>query len=422
MRRSDASGRSPLLFIFLTVFIDLLGFGIVIPLLPVYADMYGASSRTLGILFGCFSGMQFLFAPMWGRLSDRIGRRPVLVGGLVGTAASYALFGFARSMPLIFASRLLAGFFGANVSTAQAYIADVTTPENRAKGMGMIGAAFGLGFTLGPWLGGELAKVSIAAPGFLAAGLSASAALFGYLKLPEPARDRRTGSRIFHLEQVRHAREDGRIGIVLLLGFVFIASWSSFESMFLLFGLREFPAAFHLPAAVVHPSMDQIIAAAPIAGRYMGLIGVLSAIVQGGLIRRLVPRFGETTLAVLGPLFLGAAFAVLGLAPSWYVVIAGCALTPFGFGLCNPALSGLLSRASPAEEQGAYLGLYQSTLSLARMVGPVLAGFLFDAVSARAPFLFGAGILAGCALLAAFYRSRYGATFARGAAPQAAEL
>jgi MFS family permease len=168
--------------------------------------------------------------------------------------------------------------------------------------------------------------------------------------------------------------------------------------------------------------MEQIVAAAPIAGRYMGLIGILSAIVQGGLIRRLVPRFGETTLAVLGPLFLGGAFAVLGLAPSWGVVIAGCALTPFGFGLCNPALGGLLSRASPAEQQGAYLGLYQSTLSLARMVGPVLAGFLFDSVSARAPFLVGAGVLAGCALLAVLYRSRYGATFARGATPQAAEL
>src|SRR5580765_3221671 len=180
------SSRSHLLFIFLTVFIDLLGFGIVIPLLPVYSDMYGADAQELGILFGCFSGMQFLFAPMWGRLSDRVGRRPVLVGGLVGTSAASLLFGFAGSMPLIFASRLLAGFFGANISTAQAYIADVTTQENRAKGMGLIGAAFGLGFTLGPWVGGELAHVSIRAPGFLAAGLSFSAALFGYLTLREP--------------------------------------------------------------------------------------------------------------------------------------------------------------------------------------------------------------------------------------------
>src|SRR5262245_6872744 len=224
MSTRSASGRSPLLFIFLTVFIDLLGFGIVIPLLPVYSDMYGADAQELGILFGCFSGMQFLFAPMWGRLSDRIGRRPVLIGGLVGTAASYLLFGLANSMPLLFVSRLLAGFFGANVSTAQAYIADVTTPENRAKGMGMIGAAFGLGFTLGPWIGGELAAISPGAPGFLAAGLSLCAAIFGYLKLPEPARERSGGTRVFRLDQARHAARDARIGIVLLLSFFFVFS------------------------------------------------------------------------------------------------------------------------------------------------------------------------------------------------------
>jgi MFS family permease len=421
MPNPRASSRSPLLFIFLTVFIDLLGFGIVIPLLPVYSHMYGASPQELGILFGCFSGMQFLFAPMWGRLSDRIGRRPVLIGGLLGTAGSYLLFGFAGSMPIIFLSRLLAGFFGANISTAQAYVADVTTQENRAKGMGMIGAAFGLGFTLGPWLGGELAGWSKSAPGFLAAALSFSAALFGYWNLPEPPREKRAGSRIFHLEQVRHAFADGRIGIVLLLSFVFIASWSSFESMFLLFGLHEFPSAFHLPAAVVKPTMDEIVKAAPIAGRYMGLIGILAAIVQGGLIRRLVPRLGETTLAVLGPMFLAIAFVVMGLAPTWGIVIVACAITPFGFGLCNPALNGLVSRASPADQQGAYLGLNQSILSLARMAGPVFAGFLFEHVSARSPFLVGSGILVGCMLLALAYRSRYGATFPRGAPPLPAE-
>ena len=422
MPHAPAKSRSPLLFIFLTVFIDLLGFGIIIPLLPVYSDMYGATPFVLGILSGCFSGMQFLFAPMWGRLSDRIGRRPVLIGGLLGTAGSYLLFGFAGSMPLIFASRLLAGFFGANVSTAQAYVADVTTPENRAKGMGMIGAAFGLGFTLGPWLGGELAGWSKSAPGFLAAGLSLAAATFGYLMLPEPPRSKRSYSRIFHFQQVRHAAADGRIGTIMLLGFVFIMSWSAFESMFLFFGLRKFPAVFHLPAAVLKPTMEQIVAAAPIAGRYMGLIGVIAAVVQGGLIRRLVPRFGETTLAVLGPLFLAIAFVVLGLAPTWGIVIVGCAITPFGFGLGNPALSGLLSRASPAEEQGAYLGLFQSTLSLARLVGPALAGLTFEFISPRSPFLIGSCALVVCALLASAYRSRYGATFSRTAAPQPAEV
>jgi MFS family permease len=245
--------------------------------------------------------------------------------------------------------------------------------------------------------------------------------MFGFWKLPEPPREKRAGSRIFHLEQVRRALADGRIGIVLLLSFVFIASWSSFESMFLLFGLHDFPSAFNLPSSVVKPTMDQIVKAAPIAGRYMGLIGILAAVVQGGLIRRLVPRFGETTLAVLGPLFLAIAFVILGLAPTWAIVIVACAITPFGFGLCNPALNGLVSRASPADQQGAYLGLNQSILSLARMTGPVIAGFLFEHVSARSPFLVGSGVLLGCALLASAYRSRYGATFSRQAPVRPAE-
>jgi len=421
MSPSGASSRSPLLFIFLTVFIDLLGFGIVIPLLPVYAQAYGASQSELGLLFGCFSGMQFFFAPMWGRVSDRVGRRPVLVGGLLGTAGSYLLFGFADSMLLLFVSRLLAGFFGANVSTAQAYIADVTTPENRAKGMGMIGAAFGLGFTLGPWIGGELAAVSPGAPGFLAAGLSLCAATFGYLKLAEPPRERRSAARIFRLDQARNAARDGRIGIVLLLGFLFIFSFSAFESMFTVFGLHEFPEVFGVPAAIEKASYADVLAAAPIVGRYMGFIGIVSAIIQGGLIRRLVPRFGETTLAVAGPAFLALSFLGLALAPSWSFVLLACFWMPIGFGLGNPAFQSLVSRASPREEQGAYLGLNQSTLSLARLAGPLAAGFAFDQVGARGPFFLGSGVLVGATLLAASYRSRYGASFPRQATSEAAE-
>jgi len=399
--------------IFLTVFIDLLGFGIVIPLLPVYTKAYGASETQLGILFGCFSGMQFVFAPMWGRISDRIGRRPVLIGGLVGTAASYVLFGLANSMTLLFASRILAGFFGANISTAQAYIADVTTPENRAKGMGLIGAAFGLGFTLGPWIGGELAGWAPQMPGFVSAALSITAAAFGYFKLAEPARERRSSSRIFHADQARHALQDARIGIVLLLSFVFIFSWSAFESMFTVFALREFPDIFGVPQAIEHATFDDIIHAAPIVGRYMGFIGIMSAIIQGGLIRRLVPRFGETTLAVAGPAILALSFVVLCVAQSWAVVIVACAIMPIGFGINNPALQGLVSRASPQAEQGAYMGMNQSMLSLARLTGPVCAGLVFRAFGPRSPFLMGTAVLVACALLAYTYHVRYAASFPR---------
>lgn len=418
-RAPPAAGRAPLLFVFLVVFIDLLGFGIVIPLLPVYSLAYHASELELGLLFSAFSGMQFLFAPMWGRLSDKIGRKPVLVGGLFGTAASYVLFANADTFPMLVVSRLLAGFFGANISTAQAYIADVTTPVNRARGMGLIGAAFGLGFTLGPGLGGELTHVSPAAPGWVAAGFSFAAAIFGWICLVEPAR-KSEGSRVFGFEEVRHACTEARVGIPYLLSFAFIFAFSSFETMFIRFGLADFPTVFHVPAAIEKASLEQVLAAAPIAGRYLMGIGIISAIIQGGLIRRLVPRYGETKLAVAGPLLLGLSFVILGFAPTWGWVIAGCLVMPLGFGLNNPSLSSLVSRSTPQDRQGAYLGLNQSVSSLARMTGPPVAGLLF-ATGSRVPFLLGAGVLCCSCLLARWYHARYGATFPRqtGAVPAA---
>lgn len=407
-------GRSPLLFIFLTVFIDLLGFGIVLPLLPIYSKAYHASEFELGLLFASFSGMQFLFAPMWGRLSDRIGRKPVLVGGLLGTSASYLLFAYAGSMPMLFVARLLAGFFGANISTAAAYIADVTTPENRAKGMGLIGAAFGLGFTFGPFLGGELTAFSPMYPGFLAAGLSLCAALFGWKMLVEPPRAQRTHSRVFSLEQVRRAWADPRIGALLVLSFLSVVAFSSFEAMFARFGLALFPHEFGVDVAIEHATMDQILQAAPITGRYLGAMGILSAIIQGGLIRRLLPRFGETSLALAGQAVLALSLLVLGLAQSWTLVLLGCVLMPFGFGLNNPSLSGLVSRATPVQEQGAFLGLNQSIASLARVTGPMLAGLAFQRVGPHAPFLFGASALGLSVLLALWYHRRFAASFPRG--------
>jgi MFS family permease len=315
-------------------------------------------------------------------------------------------------MAMLFVSRILAGFFGANVSTAQAYIADVTEPKDRAKGMGMIGAAFGLGFTLGPWIGGELTAYSVRLPGFLAAALSISAALFGYVKLREPRTHSKTASRVFGFDQVRTAFSNPRIGTLYLLFFLSIFSFAAFESMFTLYGLAVFPDVFNLPVGVEQPTREQVLAAAPIVGRYMGLIGVMSAVIQGGLIRRLVPRFGETRLVVAGPFLLGLSLLIIGLATSWWVVIAGCALMPFGFGINNPSLNSLVSRATPEQQQGAYLGLNQSLGSLARMSGPVLAGLLFDNRGPASPFLAAAAILFVCTVVAAVYRSRFGASFA----------
>jgi MFS family permease len=405
--------KKGLLPVFLTVFIDLLGFGIVIPLLPIYAQDFGSSELELGMLFASFSLMQLIFAPMWGRLSDRIGRKPVLVGGLLGTAGSYVMFGFADTIPLLFISRMLAGFFGANVATAQAYVADVTRPEDRAKGMGMIGAAFGLGFTFGPLIGGEMVGVGMGAPGFLAAGLSLVAAIIGMIQLHEPERHRPDASRLFGMETMAEAFRERATGTILLLYFLGILAFSGFEAMFIKFGLDRFPQIFGLTASVTVATHEQILAAAPIAGRYMFVIGLIAAFIQGGLIRRLVPRYGETRLIVLGPLFLGLSFAIIGLAPNWAVVIAGCALMPFGFGLNNPALQGLLSRAAPSEHQGAYLGLNQSLGSLARVVGPVFAGLLFQYGTAGLPFLVGAGTLFLATVIAFSYHRRFAALYAR---------
>lgn len=412
--------RSPLLFVFLTVFIDLLGFGIVIPLLPVYSEMYRAGPETIGLLMASFSAMQFVFAPFWGRLSDRIGRKPVLVGGLVGTAGSYALFALSDSLPLLFASRLLAGFFGANVSTAQAYIADVTTPENRAKGMGLIGAAFGLGFCLGPLFGGELTHISAAAPGWFAAGLSLAAAIFGFVTLREPPRPAEPVTRVFGFDQVRRAAAEPRLGMLYVLGFAFVAAFSSFEAMFTVFGLARFPEVFGLTQSVESASVAEILRAAPVTGRYLAGIGIVSAIIQGGLIRRLVPRFGETKLAIAGPAILGIGLLGLALAPSWGWVVAACLVLPVGFGLNNPSLSSLLSRAAPAAEQGSYLGLNQSIASLARMAGPIAAGLVFAYFGPTSPFVLGALLLLFSTILAFRYDRRFGASFprvAKGSAP-----
>jgi DHA1 family tetracycline resistance protein-like MFS transporter len=366
-----------------------------------------------------YSAMQFVFAPFWGRLSDRIGRKPVLVGGLVGTAAAYALFATADSLAMLFVARLLAGFFGANVSTAQAYIADVTAPEDRAKGMGLIGAAFGLGFCLGPLLGGELTVVAPSAPGWFASGLSLLAALFGALVLREPARAAGRGpgraARAFGTGEVRAAASEPRLSTLYVLSFAFVAAFACFESMFTVYGLARFPEVFGLERAVDDASVEEILRAAPVTGRYLAGIGIVSALIQGGLIRRLVPRYGETKLIVAGPAILGLGLAGIAFAPTWWFVVAACLVLPVGFGLNNPALSGLISRAAPPAEQGAYLGLQQSVASAARMVGPAAAGLAFQWSGPSSPFLLGAALLVLSTLLAWRYHRRYAATFPRAA-------
>jgi DHA1 family tetracycline resistance protein-like MFS transporter len=256
-------------------------------------------------------------------------------------------------------------------------------------------------------------------PGYAAAGLSLAAASFGAWKLPEPPRIKHASSPIFSLDDVRGAARSARLSTPLTLAFLGVLAFSAFESMFVLFGLALFPTYFGLQQAIEHATRDETIAAARYSGRYLFVVGLISAAIQGGLIRRLVPRFGETRLAVVGPLILGLGLAIVGLAPSFAWVVLGCVVMPLGFGLNNPSVGSLISRSAPAHQQGAVLGLQQSLQSLARLTGPWIAGLCFTALGPRSPFFGATLVLVLAALLAWRYHRRFGAGFAPARAPSA---
>ena len=266
---------SPLLVIFVTVFINLLGFGIIIPLLPFYAEHFGASALIVGLLSTSFSLMQFLFAPFWGRLSDRIGRRPVILIGLIGSALWYSLFALATSLTMLFVARCLAGIAGANIPTAQAFIADITTKENRARGMGMIGAAFGLGFVFGPAIGGFLSHWGYAAPAWFAAAISFANFVAALFLLPESRSASDDREQAGRLEAFRRALVRPHLPLVLLVYFLVLVAFSSFEATFALFSERQFGFT------------------STTIGYMFAWIGVVLATVQGALVGRVAKRVGE---------------------------------------------------------------------------------------------------------------------------------
>ncbi|HXL14702.1 MAG TPA: MFS transporter [Methylomirabilota bacterium] len=371
--------------LFITVFIHLLGFGIIIPLLPYYAETYGARALVVGLLTTSFSFCQFLFAPIWGRLSDRIGRRPVLIGSLVVTGASYLLYAAATSLTLLFASRMLAGVAGAVLSTAQAYVADTTTPENRTKGMGLIGAAFGMGFIFGPALGGILSRWGFAAPAYASAALALGAAVFAFFRLGEslpPEVRAEAAARRRSRTGMREALARPVVGTVLGLFFVATLCFAGMEAILALYSQRYFGWGPH-----------QI-------GYLFAYVGVIAALMQAGIVGALVRRFGERALVRAGLTLMGAAFVGAGLAPPLALFLVAMGFVAVASGMLTPSLSGLISLATPPGEQGGVLGIYQSLGSLARAVGPFLGGLVFDVVSPGAP-LWMAGIVLWLAALAA---------------------
>ncbi len=384
--------RPRLAILVLTVFADLVGFGIILPLLPLYADRFGASGTWIGILVLSYSAAQLLTAPLWGRLSDRFGRRPILLVGLVGSSVSYLVFAFAGSVGALLLSRVMAGVAGANVPVAQAYIADITPPERRAGGMGLIGAAFGLGFIFGPAIGGILAPLSPAAPGIAAAALCATNALLAFFLLPESltreereARARARGARATPVgaEELRAVARNTEFRDVLLLSFLFTAAFSALHPVFPLFAAER----FGLDARGV--------------GGLFAFLGTVSAVMQGGVVRVLAPRIGEAGLVRLAALPFVAGLAGIALSPSLPFLLLSLALLAVGFGGTLPSLVSLLSRAAPDELQGGSLGIGQSVSALSRVAGPLAGGVAWDLFGASAPFYLGAilAALAGVRLL-----------------------
>jgi DHA1 family tetracycline resistance protein-like MFS transporter len=372
---------TPLIIIFVTVFIDLVGFGIVIPVLPLYAESpeFNATPFEALMLFAIYSWMQFFFAPVLGRLSDRYGRRPVLFFSILGSAVGYFLVGYASTLLLVFVGRIVSGVTGGNISTAQAYIADSTSKENRAKGMGLFGAAFGLGFVAGPAIAGILSKYGIHVPFYFAAGLSLVNAIAVYFILPESVK-RSSAAAVStggnRLGQIFDSFRDPQFGLINLEYFLLITAFSIMTGAFVLFTAFRFGY-----------NAEQ-------NGYLFAFVGVVSIIGQGVLFHTLAKRFGESVLAAIG--CFGMVVALLG-APLIGPTLGGltvpfvgqisgglilllffCILTAIGNSLASPALMSLASKVSHEHEQGKSLGILQSSASLARAIGPTLGGFLIN--------------------------------------------
>ena len=386
--QADGPSRGSLLVIFLTVFIDLLGFGMVLPLLPAYAEFFvtDAVGLKLGILMAIFSIMQFFFAPIWGSLSDRIGRRPVLMIGLLGSVIFYSLFGIAtlwQSYWMLFFTRLGAGIFGATISTAQAYIADTTSKENRSRGMALIGMAFGMGFTFGPVIGyfalpsGEGDPGSM--PGFLAAGLSLVALLIAYFVLPESLKtdSESANQRRFDMASLRQVAVNRAVVLVLITIFLCVFSFAMFETTLSILIKQSFEFSFREICLT------------------FAFIGFTLAFIQGGLVRPLSKRISESILATSGAALEVVGFVIVIYA-SYYqdlnLFFTAMIVIVTGFSFLQPSLNSLLSRRADPMKQGLVLGVGQSVNALARIFGS-LFGLPLLTIGVAAPFSISAGLM-----------------------------
>lgn len=381
--------------LFLIVFVDILGFGLLLPLLPFYVQRIGAGPEVITAVLGLYSLAQVIAAPFWGRLSDRYGRKPILAATCFGLGLSYVVLAFADSLALVIISRIVGGLMAGNIAAAQAYIADVTSPDTRAKGMGILGAAFGLGFIVGPTIGGLFAGVSVEgadyrAPALVAMALSFAAALGAALFLKEslsPDVRRHMERRATLREKLRAAFHRRALFVLVVTGFLIITAFAQFETVFALWVNRVFSFG---PRDI---------------GFVFGFMGAVNVLVQGALIGTLTRRFGETRLLrVAGVLFISGYLAV-AVSSTLPMLILSCAVLALASALFNPSATSLVSKEAARGERGAVMGAYQSATALGRVAGPSFSGSLF-AAGMTLPYLMAAALAAGGLVLAALAKKR----------------
>jgi multidrug resistance protein len=392
---ASAASRTVLLVVFATILIDFIGFSVLIPVLPLFAERLGASPFQVALILTVYALAQLLFLPAWGWVSDRVGRRPVILISLFGTVCSFVLLAFADSIGMIYAARVLAGFFAASIGTAQAVVTDVTSPSERARGMGIIGAAFGAGMIVGPMLGGLSAELHEKAPFYAVALLATLNFVVAWFRLPESRPPQRRSP---DWSELRHsfvptpvrlvmAVHDRRIGLFLYLFFQVFTAFAVLEALITLYMGDEYGAT---PLDV---------------GLLFAWIGVVLVLTQGVLLRRLVNYAGETRLVVVGLTAMGLGLAAMAFVPSYGWFYAVGTVIAFGNGITFPSFTSLYSKACEAENAGELLGQGQAMATTGRIVGPTIGGLLMEHWFPSAPFLLaGAMMLISLAMFGAFLR------------------
>jgi DHA1 family tetracycline resistance protein-like MFS transporter len=377
----------PLFIIFLTIFVNLIGFGIIVPLLPFYAETFGASPVVIGLLFAVFSVCQLVAAPALGDLSDRYGRRPVLIFSLAGTVVSFVMLALAHSVTMLFLARIVDGLSGGNISTARAYVADVTEPADRTRAYGLIGAAFGLGFILGPALSGVLVQFSYTAPIWAAAIITLAATAVAWLWLPETVHRAHAGTGMPFRYLPELFRRAG-LRRLLAIDFIYWFAFAVFQTTFALFAARR----FRFNASEI--------------GYIFSAFGALGAVVQGACIRPVARRLGDKRTFLLGLLCAVIGLIATTLARSVFALSVALVPLALGIGFGHPTVASLISRAARGDEQGRVQGAASALESLGRTIGPIWGNGLLQHAGDATPYLSAAGFLVMTLLMTVGYRVR----------------